>query len=489
MGDQKPFRVIIVGGGVGGLAAAHAFEKANIDHVVLEKGEIAPARGASIGIYPHGARILQQFGTLKAVDDETYPIEKAKDLLPDGTVFANSDLFKFLRQYHGYPIPVLERRRFLEIMYEALSDKSAVKPHTEVVDIIDSEDGVKVVLADGGIEEGDLVLGVDGVHSLVRSLMWRNANTAVPGMITANEKKSLYADYSLLIGFSETKAEMSQSDLTCTHYPGKSFLVIGGKKHTFWFVFFKNERVHWPALPRWTKADAERRAAECMDCPISETQVFGELWKTAIRTELVNVEEGLFKHMFFGRVVLAGDAVHKMTPNIGLGGNSAMESIVVLTNLLNKAIKEHPQGKPDRAALQSLLTEYQKERQVRMRQFIDFSSLATKTQAWENLWYKILSRVIPFLPDDTFAKQASALFKAAPKLDFVPVPGNLKGTVKWDDEVLEIKNRKVISAPSLGEWTQSMLRWTVKPILSLCVMLSFLFVVRGSKASEVTESA
>lgn len=98
MGDQKNFRVIIVGGGVAGLAAAHALEKANIDHVLLEKGEIAPALGASIGIYPHGARILQQFGTFKAVNDETYPIEKAKDLLPDGTVYANSDLFKYLRE-------------------------------------------------------------------------------------------------------------------------------------------------------------------------------------------------------------------------------------------------------------------------------------------------------------------------------------------------------------------------------------------------------
>ena len=36
----------------------------------------------------------------------------------------------------------------------------------------------------------DLLQGVDGVHSLVRRLMWRNANTSVPGMITAKEKKS-----------------------------------------------------------------------------------------------------------------------------------------------------------------------------------------------------------------------------------------------------------------------------------------------------------
>ena len=77
-------------------------------------------------------------------------------------------------------------------MYEGLSDKSVIKQDAAVVDIIDSEDSVKVVLADGSTEEGDLVLGVDGVHSRMRSLMWRNANTAVPGMISANEKKSKY---------------------------------------------------------------------------------------------------------------------------------------------------------------------------------------------------------------------------------------------------------------------------------------------------------
>lgn len=98
MEDRRSFRVIIVGGGVAGLAAAHAFQKAKIDHVVLEKGVIAPALGASIGIYPHGSRILQQFGVLKAVNDETYPVGKAKDLLPDGTVYATSDMFQYLRE-------------------------------------------------------------------------------------------------------------------------------------------------------------------------------------------------------------------------------------------------------------------------------------------------------------------------------------------------------------------------------------------------------
>lgn len=95
---QKPFRVIIVGGGVGGLAAAHAFQKANIDHVVLEKGVIAPPKGASIGIYPHGSRILKQIGCLEAVEAECYPLGKSKNLLPDGRIIASSDFFAYSRR-------------------------------------------------------------------------------------------------------------------------------------------------------------------------------------------------------------------------------------------------------------------------------------------------------------------------------------------------------------------------------------------------------
>lgn len=75
-------------------------------------------------------------------------------------------------------------------MYDGLSDKSVIKEDSKVVNIIDTEKSVKAVLADGSVEEGDLLLGVDGVHSKVRSWMWNHANAAHPGMITVQEKKS-----------------------------------------------------------------------------------------------------------------------------------------------------------------------------------------------------------------------------------------------------------------------------------------------------------
>lgn len=95
---QKPLRIIVVGGGVGGLTAAHALQKANIDHIVLEKGEIAPPKGASIGIYPHGSRILKQIDCLEAVEAECYPLGKSVNLLPDGRAIARSDFFAYSRK-------------------------------------------------------------------------------------------------------------------------------------------------------------------------------------------------------------------------------------------------------------------------------------------------------------------------------------------------------------------------------------------------------
>ncbi|KAF2143952.1 uncharacterized protein K452DRAFT_224000 [Aplosporella prunicola CBS 121167] len=436
MANSRPFRVIVVGGSVGGLAASHALQKANIDHVVLEKGEIAPARGAGIGVLPHGCRILQQFGCLEEVEEECNLLGKKINLLPDGRIIGNGNLFKLSRENHGYDFPVLERRRFLEIMYEKLPDKSRVRAGVGVVDVIDSEDNVKAILADGTVEEGDLLIGCDGVHSLIRSFMWRNANAAIPGLITATEKKktAFHTDWTALVGFGPTLPGTSTCDVSIAHCAGKSFAVIGQKKYTFWFVTFRNPKRHyWPTSPRWTQADAEQYAATCFECPISSTHVFGELWKSRVRGELINIEEGLLKHMFFGRVVLAGDAMHKMTPNLGFGGNSSMEGVVALTNLLHRAIKDHnARGtKPDKAAIEAILGQYQAERTARMRPVIDVSALVTKVEAWENLGYKILSRVMPFLPESLIAQQTAKIIQVAPKLEFLPPPRDPKAAVPW----------------------------------------------------------
>jgi 2-polyprenyl-6-methoxyphenol hydroxylase-like FAD-dependent oxidoreductase len=87
---------------------------------------------------------------------------------------------------------VLERREFLQILYDQLPDKSYIKTSSGVKAIKEIPGGVEVTLTNGDVETGDIVLGADGVYSMVRSIMWEQANKAQPGLITVQEKTSEY---------------------------------------------------------------------------------------------------------------------------------------------------------------------------------------------------------------------------------------------------------------------------------------------------------
>ena len=84
----------------------------------------------------------------------------------------------------------MERRIFLQVLYDGLPDKSRILMNKSVKSVREDEDGVEVFCHDGTSERGDLVIGCDGVHSKVRQIMWENAAKLEPSLITAGEKKS-----------------------------------------------------------------------------------------------------------------------------------------------------------------------------------------------------------------------------------------------------------------------------------------------------------
>ena len=206
---DKPFRVIVVGAGVAGLVLAHAMEKANIDYVLVDKGVVAPPWGSSITIHPHGARILHQIGCLDAVESICKPMKIFYNRSPDGKSFLQDHFFDAIKSRYGafrsttvgielelmtwdrngYTTLTLERRAYLQALYDQLPSKSKVLESKRVSDIVEDDDGVRVHITDGTVEEGDIVVGADGVHSAVRELMWKNANASVPGLISAAEKR------------------------------------------------------------------------------------------------------------------------------------------------------------------------------------------------------------------------------------------------------------------------------------------------------------
>jgi 2-polyprenyl-6-methoxyphenol hydroxylase-like FAD-dependent oxidoreductase len=90
---EKPgFRVIIVGGSIAGLTLAHCLQKARIDFLVLERrATVAPQIGASIGVHPNGARILDQLGVYNQLEELIVPMTNSTAWTMSGRLLTTGD--------------------------------------------------------------------------------------------------------------------------------------------------------------------------------------------------------------------------------------------------------------------------------------------------------------------------------------------------------------------------------------------------------------
>ena len=100
-------RIVIVGGGVAGLALASALEKADIDYVLLEgRSGIAPFLGASIAVAANGFRILDQLGCAGTIQNATVPMNFVQTwAMKDGRLIMQWE--SMLAVFKRYPLLML----------------------------------------------------------------------------------------------------------------------------------------------------------------------------------------------------------------------------------------------------------------------------------------------------------------------------------------------------------------------------------------------
>ena len=103
-------------------------------------------------------------------------------------------------------------------------------------------------------------------------------------------------------------------------------MIIGSKGKIFWFIFERLDKTYkTPNIPRYSRKDTDDFAAKFFDQDITSGVKFGDIWKNMTSSSLVPLEEAQLKRWTFGRMACVGDSVHKMTPNLGAGGNAAIE--------------------------------------------------------------------------------------------------------------------------------------------------------------------
>ena len=109
--------------------------------------------------------------------------------------------------------------------------------------------------------------------------------------------------------------------------------------------------------------------------------------------------------------------------------------MAALTNLLNREVKSHPEGKPSKETLDAIFQEYQERQIPRTQKIKKSANLITRVQAWDGFWMKFMALwVVPFQSDKRLGRDLGDIIKGGVQLDFVPIQESKEKNVLWDDE-------------------------------------------------------
>lgn len=333
-------KVVIAGGGVGGLTTALALRRVGVDVEVHEKYPQPQGRATGFTIWSYSIKQLTALGLERDVLDRigsaievTEIRNQAGDLLeqmPVGEVSAKLGA-------PSYDI----RRDQLQAALIALLPAGTVHMGSEVAGVEGDADAATAILADGSRVRGDLLIGADGIHSVVRTYV-------------VGERPLRYSGYTAVgavIPF-DSPQYPTHRHVEIWAKGSKGGIADVGDGHVRWYVTRKVPAEAGHAFPKaavlehirdWY--DLLREAVEATD---AADTVVSEAWDLAPLPTWIK-----------GRVVLLGDAAHATTPFAAMGANMAIGDAVSLAELVTS-------DRPLAAALQ----EFQDSRKKRTEEVV-----------------------------------------------------------------------------------------------------------------------
>ena len=165
----KKLRVAVVGGGIGGLATAGFLHRAGLDVTVYEQAAMLTEVGAGLVVAPNAARLLRRLSLLDRFRDLAVPLEVGWEFRrwQDGRVLFSQRLGAECERLYGERTYTAHRADLVAVLAAAVPEP-AVRLGARCVGVRRRPDHVELAFADGSAGTADVVIGADGLHSVVR---------------------------------------------------------------------------------------------------------------------------------------------------------------------------------------------------------------------------------------------------------------------------------------------------------------------------------
>ncbi|HUH70845.1 MAG TPA: FAD-dependent monooxygenase [Mycobacterium sp.] len=308
------------------------------DVTVFEQRPDVQAGGGAVTIWSNGETVLGQLGV--DMDGTGQLLSAVRVLTSAGRPLATLDLTAIVDRL-GAPVRMVPRRVLLERLLGGFP-ANRIRCNSRAVEVVSTHNGVRVALEDGGSADGDLLIGADGLHSMVRDIV--GAPQAEP------------------TGWCSWQGLVTLPDVADNHVA----LVIVGKHGNLGLWPAGNSELQWwfdlPWSPDFVRPDR----------PIDMIRSNFTGWSDAADRILATLTDDDLAHSPYphfrhpiprvprqGTVTLLGDAAHTMPPTLAQGANQALLDTMVLC----KALSDFRKGtNGSNADLSSALRWYEKTR-------------------------------------------------------------------------------------------------------------------------------